>query len=76
MVIGLTSGKSFACAGRAMEQDCKTTPFTAYYIAEARFIQPIRFDHSLDDPLVIIPNDQSFERPLSKSDRLEVIYLH
>ena len=73
-MIELTSGEGFACARRTMEQDRKTAPFTAHYITETRFFQPIRFHHSLDDSFVIFPNDQSSERFFSESDRLEVIH--
>lgn len=59
-----------------MEQDRKTAPFTAHYITEARFLQPICFHHSFNDPLIIVPNDQSSKRFLSKSDRLKVIHLY
>ena len=57
MIFGLTSSKSLACAGWTMEQDRETAPFPAHYITEARLFQAIRFHHSLNDPLVIVPND-------------------
>lgn len=76
MVIELTSGKGFAGPRWTVEQDCKTAPFTAHYITEARFLQPIRFHHSFNDPLVVIPNNQSSEGFLAKLDRLEVIHLY
>ena len=76
MIIRLTSGKRFACARRAMEQDRKTAPFTAHYITEARFLQSICFHHSFNDPLIIVPNDQSSKSFLSKSDRLKFIHLY
>ena len=74
--IGLTSGKRFARARRAMEQDREAAPLAAHYITKARFFQSIRFHHSLNDPFIIISNDQSSERFLSELDRLEVIHLY
>lgn len=74
--MGLTGGERFARTRRAVEQDRKTPPFTAHHITKARFLKPICFHHSLDDLLVIIPDDQSFERFIPKPDRFEVIHLH
>ena len=59
-----------------MEQYGETSSFTAHNIAKARFLQPIRFHHSFDDPLIILPYNQSLERSLPELDRLEVIYLY
>ena len=59
-----------------MEQDSKTAPFTAHYITKARLLQPIRFYHSLNDPLIILPDDQSSERFVPKLDKVKVIHLY
>ena len=45
-------------------------------VTKTRFFQPISFHHSLDNSLIIVPNDQSSERSLSKLDRLEVIHFY
>ena len=59
-----------------MEQYGETSSFTAHNITKARFLQPIRFHHSFNDPLIVVPYDQSPERFLPELDRLEVIYLY
>ena len=59
-----------------VEQYGETSSFTAHNITKARFLQPIRFHHSFDDPLIILSYNQSPERFLPELDRLEVIYLY
>ena len=59
-----------------MEQYGETSSFTAHNITKARFLQPIRFHHSFNDPLIILPYNQSPECFLPELDRLEVIYLY
>ena len=56
-----------------MKQNGEASTFTTHNVTEAWCVQHVRLNHSFDDFLIFVLDNQPSEGLLAESDRLEIV---